>query len=174
MAWGRPLTDTSLLALRCACRAQISDGIACMCRAVKGYGCSREQRCYVASPQPQPSRRLMMHHCAAAWPCRFASPQAGVYQVIYLNRTAGDAYRPLSVYKPFVPFRDASCGVSTFHLTVYDCIKVRAGADMLAATNPVAPSAPFLRRTDSGVRPRLHVTWHTHPHVRQPAPRCAA
>ncbi len=55
------------------------------------------------------------------------APQAGVYQVIYLNRTAEDAYRPLAAYKPFVPFRDASCGVSTFHLTVYDCIKVCVG-----------------------------------------------
>ncbi|GLI67909.1 hypothetical protein VaNZ11_012235 [Volvox africanus] len=47
----------------------------------------------------------------------------GIYQVIYLNRTADVAYKPLSVYKPFVPFRDASCGVSTFHLTVYDVIR---------------------------------------------------
>ncbi|KAG2484766.1 hypothetical protein HYH03_016420 [Edaphochlamys debaryana] len=52
-----------------------------------------------------------------------AAVLVGIYQVIYLNRTADVAYKPLSVYKPFVPFRDASCGVSTFHLTVYDVIR---------------------------------------------------
>ncbi|GLC37545.1 hypothetical protein PLESTM_000600700 [Pleodorina starrii] len=52
-----------------------------------------------------------------------AAVLVGIYQVIFLNRTADVAYKPLSVYKPFVPFRDASCGVSTFHLTVYDVIR---------------------------------------------------
>jgi cell division cycle 14 len=50
--------------------------------------------------------------------------QMGIFQVIYLNRTADEAFKPLSAFKPFVPFRDASCGVSTFHLTVLDVIKV--------------------------------------------------
>jgi cell division cycle 14 len=48
----------------------------------------------------------------------------GIFQVIYLNQSADDAYRLLQVFKPFVPFRDASCGVSTFHLTVADVMKV--------------------------------------------------
>ncbi|GFR50188.1 hypothetical protein Agub_g12348 [Astrephomene gubernaculifera] len=52
-----------------------------------------------------------------------AAVLVGIYQVIYLNRTADVAYKPLSAYKPYVPFRDASCGVSTFHLTVYDVIR---------------------------------------------------
>jgi hypothetical protein len=51
--------------------------------------------------------------------------QMGIFQVIYLNRSAEEAFKPLSAFKPFVPFRDASCGVSTFHLTVLDVIKVR-------------------------------------------------
>ncbi len=49
--------------------------------------------------------------------------QVGIFQVLYLNRTAEDAFKPLQGFKPFVPFRDASCGVSTFHLTVLDCLK---------------------------------------------------
>ncbi len=52
--------------------------------------------------------------------------QVGMYQVIYLNRSADDAYKALLQFKPFVPFRDASCGVSSFHLTVLDCLKVRS------------------------------------------------
>lgn len=55
----------------------------------------------------------------------WVSQQVGIYQVIYMNKTAEEAYKPLLAFKPYVPFRDASCGVSTFHLTVFDCIKVR-------------------------------------------------
>lgn len=34
------------------------------------------------------------------------------------------AYRPfLGIYPPFVPFRDASFGLSTFNLTVLDCLR---------------------------------------------------
>mmetsp|Transcript_4965 Transcript_4965/g.10684 ORF Transcript_4965/g.10684 Transcript_4965/m.10684 type:complete len:710 (+) Transcript_4965:238-2367(+) len=47
----------------------------------------------------------------------------GIYQVLFLNRSTEEAYKPLVAFKPFVPFRDASCGVSTFHLTVLDCVK---------------------------------------------------
>lgn len=50
--------------------------------------------------------------------------QVGIFQVIYLNRSAEEAYKPIMPFKPFVPFRDASCGVSTFHLTVFDVVKV--------------------------------------------------
>ena len=47
-----------------------------------------------------------------------------MYQIIYLGKSADEAYKPLVAFKPFVPFRDASCGVSSFHLTVLDCLKV--------------------------------------------------
>jgi hypothetical protein len=47
-----------------------------------------------------------------------------MYQIIHLGRSADEAYKPLMAFKPFVPFRDASCGVSSFHLTVLDCLKV--------------------------------------------------
>lgn len=31
--------------------------------------------------------------------------QVGIYQVLFLNKTADDAYKPLLAYKPYVPFR---------------------------------------------------------------------
>eukprot|EP00798_Chlamydomonas_sp_ICE-L_P031191 gene31191-6336_t len=47
----------------------------------------------------------------------------GIYQVMYLKKSAEDAYKVLMPFKPFSPFRDASCGPSSFHLTVFDCLK---------------------------------------------------
>ena len=44
--------------------------------------------------------------------------------MMFLDRTAEEAYKLLLPFKPFVPFRDASCGPSSFHLTVFDCVKV--------------------------------------------------
>jgi hypothetical protein len=48
----------------------------------------------------------------------------GIFQVIYMNMSADDAFKAVSPFKPFVPFRDASCGVPTFHLTVIDVLRV--------------------------------------------------
>mmetsp|Transcript_32095 Transcript_32095/g.70220 ORF Transcript_32095/g.70220 Transcript_32095/m.70220 type:complete len:457 (-) Transcript_32095:83-1453(-) len=46
------------------------------------------------------------------------------YQVIVLGKSAEVAYEPFSgIYPPFLPFRDAICGVCTFHLTILDCLK---------------------------------------------------
>lgn len=45
------------------------------------------------------------------------------YQVIALGKTAGMAYEPFcGIYPPFLPFRDATCGICTFHLTIPDCL----------------------------------------------------
>jgi cell division cycle 14 len=49
--------------------------------------------------------------------------QMGIFCVLYLDMAADVAYRPLTTLKPFAPFRDASCGASTFHLTVLDCLR---------------------------------------------------
>jgi hypothetical protein len=46
----------------------------------------------------------------------------GAYSIIYLGKTALEAYSPLAAMEPFVPFRDAGVGVSTFHLTVQHCL----------------------------------------------------
>ena len=66
--------------------------------------------------------------------------QIGMYQVIYLNRSAEEAFKPLAAFKPYVPFRDASCGVSTFHLTVFDVIKA-GERSMLACSAAGRPGA---------------------------------
>jgi cell division cycle 14 len=48
----------------------------------------------------------------------------GIYQVLYLNRSPEDAYAPLAPKGPYMPFRDASCGIPTFNLQPIDCIRV--------------------------------------------------
>jgi len=46
------------------------------------------------------------------------------YQVVVLGRSADVAYQPFAgIYPPFLLFRDATCGVCTFHLTILDCLK---------------------------------------------------
>ena len=52
-----------------------------------------------------------------------AAVLVGALCVMHLGRAADDAYRPLLPLKPFAPFRDASCGPSTYHLTVLDCLR---------------------------------------------------
>jgi cell division cycle 14 len=52
----------------------------------------------------------------------------GALAVLQLGRSAEEAYRPLTAAKPFAPFRDASCGPSTYHLTVLDCLRGLARA----------------------------------------------
>ncbi|XP_063224215.1 dual specificity protein phosphatase CDC14AB-like [Bacillus rossius redtenbacheri] len=46
------------------------------------------------------------------------------YAIIYLKRTPEEAYRPLigSTSPPFLPFRDASVGISVYHITLLDCL----------------------------------------------------
>lgn len=48
----------------------------------------------------------------------------GAYSVIFLQKTPEEAYRSLVAGKnpPYVPFRDASFGNSTYHLTILDCL----------------------------------------------------
>lgn len=46
------------------------------------------------------------------------------YLVVARHKSAESAFEPLrSIYPPFLPFRDATCGVSSFHLTILDCLK---------------------------------------------------
>lgn len=72
----------------------------------------------------QPSSLLLMTH---PFPSRLIfhdstlmthPPQVGAFQVLLLGRDADTAYAPLAALKPFMPFRDASCGASCFHLQV--------------------------------------------------------
>lgn len=74
--------------------------------------------------QPE-GRQQKVVFCCANDPYRKANAATliGVYCTLYLGQSADDAYKPLTALKPFAPFRDASCGTSTFHLTVLDCIR---------------------------------------------------
>ncbi|XP_005141523.2 dual specificity protein phosphatase CDC14A [Melopsittacus undulatus] len=49
----------------------------------------------------------------------------GAYAVIYLKKTPEDAYRTLlsGSNPPYLPFRDASFGNSTYNLTILDCLQ---------------------------------------------------
>ncbi|XP_022668908.1 dual specificity protein phosphatase CDC14A-like isoform X2 [Varroa destructor] len=49
----------------------------------------------------------------------------GAYQILYLDRSAEQAFRPLqqSSPQPFLAFRDASVGPTTYQLTVLHCLK---------------------------------------------------
>jgi len=69
-------------------------------------------------------RRRIYHYCSAD-PKKKANAAilVGAWSILYLGLSADDAYKPLLTLKPFAPFRDASCGVSTFHLTVLDCLR---------------------------------------------------
>jgi len=45
------------------------------------------------------------------------------FQLIALHKSAENSWAPfLSVYPPFLPFRDASAGVCTYHCTILDCL----------------------------------------------------
>lgn len=44
-------------------------------------------------------------------------------QVIYMKKTPLEAYAPLRVYEPYIPFRDASMGECPYKLGVLDTIK---------------------------------------------------
>lgn len=54
------------------------------------------------------------------------------FQLIVHGKSADAAYRPFhGIYPPFLPFRDAICGISTFHLTILDCLKgLEKGMDL--------------------------------------------
>eukprot|EP01006_Ploeotia_vitrea_P000364 TRINITY_DN102933_c0_g1_i1.p1 TRINITY_DN102933_c0_g1~~TRINITY_DN102933_c0_g1_i1.p1 ORF type:complete len:534 (-),score=9.36 TRINITY_DN102933_c0_g1_i1:57-1658(-) len=60
----------------------------------------------------------------------------GAYSVLVLNRTADEAYKPfIGTYPPFLPFRDAAMGVSTFNITVLDCLRGLYKAKVLGWIN---------------------------------------
>lgn len=46
------------------------------------------------------------------------------FQIIYLKKTPEEAYKPLvgGNSPQFCPFRDAAYGMSTYHLTLLDCL----------------------------------------------------
>lgn len=70
------------------------------------------------------SKKRLFYYCGPHQNQRAnAAVLVGMYQILFLGRSADDSYRPVEAFKPFAPFRDASCGVSCFHLTVLDCLR---------------------------------------------------
>jgi len=51
--------------------------------------------------------------------------QLGAYLVLFCNAESDAAYSTLSMFEPFLAFRDPTCGISTYRLTVLDCIRVQ-------------------------------------------------
>ena len=66
--------------------------------------------------------------------------QVGIFQVVFLQRNPDQAYSRVQSLQPFVPFRDASCGPPSFHLTVLDCIRVGQPLQPSGGTSPLPGS----------------------------------
>jgi cell division cycle 14 len=60
-----------------------------------------------------------------------AAVLVGAYLVLFGGVEAEAAYETLSRFQPFMPFRDPTCGISTYHLSVYDCIQAISKAQKL-------------------------------------------
>ncbi|CAE7767327.1 CDC14A [Symbiodinium sp. CCMP2592] len=69
--------------------------------------------------------KRIVHYCSHDPKKRAnAATLISVFQVIVLGKPADEAYKPFqSVYPPFLPYRDATCGICTYSLTVLDCVK---------------------------------------------------
>lgn len=69
--------------------------------------------------------KLIVHYCANTAQKRpNAAYLIGAFQVIVQKKTADEAYKPFqNIYPPFLPFRDATYGICTYHLTILDCLK---------------------------------------------------
>eukprot|EP00404_Azadinium_spinosum_P060575 CAMPEP_0180705082 /NCGR_PEP_ID=MMETSP1038_2-20121128/7490_1 /TAXON_ID=632150 /ORGANISM="Azadinium spinosum, Strain 3D9" /LENGTH=395 /DNA_ID=CAMNT_0022736939 /DNA_START=76 /DNA_END=1260 /DNA_ORIENTATION=+ len=67
----------------------------------------------------------IIHYCSQDPPKRSnAAYLMAAYQVIVMGKTSEMAFKAFrAVYPPFMPFRDASCGICTFRLTIQDCLK---------------------------------------------------
>ena len=68
--------------------------------------------------------------------------QVGIYQVLYLNRSPEEAYAPLAGKGPYIPFRDASCGIPTFNLQPIDCIRVGAATNTQSHSCQLSQTRP--------------------------------
>lgn len=74
---------------------------------------------------PTLADKRIIHYCSHDPKKRAnAAYLMGAYQVIAMGKGADLAYQPFcGIYPPFLPFRDATCGICTFHLTILDCLK---------------------------------------------------
>lgn len=74
---------------------------------------------------PQLANKQIVHFCSSD-PKKRANAAYLIccFQVMMLRRPADLAYKPfVNIRPPFLPFRDATCGICNYHCTVLDCIK---------------------------------------------------
>jgi len=74
---------------------------------------------------PQLANKRIVHFCSQCPKKRAnAAYLIGAFQVMMLRRTADTAWRPFATLRPpFLPFRDATCGICTYQCTILDCLK---------------------------------------------------
>eukprot|EP00249_Psilotum_nudum_P021677 c28198_g1_i2 orf=1171-2874(-) len=73
----------------------------------------------------------------------------GAYLVLFEGWDAEPAYAPLTDFEPYFPFRDPTCGISTYHLSVLDCIRVENGdLNWIVPNKLVAFSGPGARPSE--------------------------
>lgn len=74
---------------------------------------------------PQLANKKIVHFCSTDPKKRAnAAYLISCFQVMMLKRPADLAYKPfVNIRPPFLPFRDATCGICNYHCTVLDCIK---------------------------------------------------
>jgi protein-tyrosine phosphatase len=70
------------------------------------------------------SQQIMFYSAPSAHARSNAAVLIGAFGVLVLGKSAEEAYQPfLGIYPPFLPFRDASSGPSTFNLSVLDVLR---------------------------------------------------
>ena len=99
--------------------------------------------------------RFLQFYFFSSNKCATNACQIGCYCVLFLNMSADDSYRPLLSLKPFAPYRDASCGVSTYHLTVCSSAQATPARGSRRAPRPGAGvGLPAGHGARSGLRHR--------------------
>lgn len=79
---------------------------------------------------PKFKDRQLVYYCSTKPQFRAnAAALIGCFQVLHLDRKPMDAYEPLRVLEPFIPFRDASMGPCPYKLTVLHCLQAIYKAD---------------------------------------------
>jgi len=75
--------------------------------------------------EPLLANKRIIHYCSQDPHKRAnAAYLIGAFMIIVMKKSADDAYRPfVGVYPPFLPYRDATYGICTYHCTIFDCLK---------------------------------------------------
>ena len=74
-------------------------------------------------PQAQPGLKVFLLVGSHPHKRSNAAALVGIYGVLMLGMTPEEAYAPVARLEPFTGFRDASCGMPTYQLTVLNVIK---------------------------------------------------